>query len=97
VENSPPDYYDAILMDLRMPVMDGLEAARRIRRLDRPDAQRVPILALTANAFENDVEASIAAGMNEHLAKPADSEMLYSALRRWIGAERHAREGGVQA
>lgn len=97
VENSPPDYYDAILMDLRMPVMDGLEAARRIRRLDRPDAQRVPILALTANAFENDVEASIAAGMNEHLAKPADSEMLYSALRRWIGAERHGEEGGVQA
>ncbi len=81
---SQPGYYDAILMDLRMPVMDGLEAARRIRALDRADAGLVPIIALTANAFESDVRASLEAGMNAHLAKPADADELYDALRRWI-------------
>ena len=86
VEKSEPGYYDAILMDLRMPVMDGLEAARRIRGLERPDTKTVPIIALTANAFESDIEASFAAGMNEHLAKPADSDLLYATLRHWIGA-----------
>lgn len=88
-ERAPAGYYDAIFMDLRMPVMDGLEAARRIRALDRPDAKTVPIIALTANAFESDVKATVDAGMNAHLAKPADSELLYETLRKQIArAER---------
>jgi CheY-like chemotaxis protein len=77
----PPHTYDAILMDLRMPVMDGLEAARTIRSLDRADAKTVPIVALTANAFEEDVRNSLDAGMNEHLAKPVDADMLFNSLR----------------
>ena len=90
---SAPGCYDAILMDLRMPVMDGLEAARRIRALDRPDAKLIPIVALTANAFESDVRASLEAGMDAHLAKPTDAEMLYNTLRRLI-ARREKAEGG---
>ena len=84
--HKPPHYYDAILMDLRMPVMDGLEATRRIRALapERPDAAKIPIIALTANAFDGDVQASLDAGMNEHLSKPADSELLTETLRRLI-------------
>ena len=92
---SKPYHYDAILMDLRMPVMDGLESARRLRALDRPDAGTVPILALTANAFDSDVEASLAAGMNEHLKKPVDAEKLYAALEYWI--RRTEGEGGTSA
>ena len=88
VEKSAPDHYDAILMDLRMPVMDGLEATRRIRSLDRPDVKDVPIIALTANAYESDIKSSLDAGMDEHLAKPADSDMLYGTLRRHI-TKRH--------
>ena len=69
-----------------MPVMDGLEATRRIRALapERPDAAKIPIIALTANAFDGDVQASLDAGMNEHLSKPADSELLTETLRRLI-------------
>lgn len=81
---SKSGYYDAVLMDLRMPVMDGLEATRRIRALNRADARLVPIIALTANAFESDVNASMEAGMNAHLAKPADADELYETLRRSI-------------
>jgi len=77
-------YYDAILMDLRMPVMDGLEATRRIRALDRSDAAAVPIIAVTANAFEEDVKNSLDAGMNAHLPKPADIDLMCSTLRRLL-------------
>lgn len=84
VSQSKERYYDAILMDLRMPVMDGLEATRRIRALDREDVRHIPILALTANAFESDVKNSIEAGMDEHLVKPVDSDVLYAALDHWI-------------
>ena len=84
MEKSPEGYYDAILMDLRMPVMDGLEATRRIRALKRKDARTVPIIALTANSFEADVKASLSAGMDAHLAKPADAEMLYDTLKEHI-------------
>ena len=80
VAKSQPYYYDAILMDLRMPVMDGYTATRHIRGLDRPDAQAVPIIALTANAFQSDVDQSLDAGMNAHLAKPADADLLYKTL-----------------
>ena len=81
---SEPGYYDAILMDVRMPEMDGLEATAAIRRLDRPDAASVPIIALTANAFDEDVQRSLQAGMNAHLTKPIDNEALYSALETLI-------------
>lgn len=90
-ESSPPDTYDAILMDLRMPVMDGLEATRRIRALPRPDALTIPIIALTANAFQSDMDAAQSAGMNEHLAKPADADTLYAALRKWITISRRQK------
>ena len=96
---SQPGHYDAILMDLRMPVMDGLEAARHIRALDRADAGRIPIIALTANAFESDVRASLEAGMNAHLAKPVDAEKLYETLRRSIreSAEAASTNARIQA
>ena len=77
-------YFDVILMDLRMPVMDGLTSARTIRALERPDAKTVPIIALTANAFEEDVQQSLEAGMNYHLSKPADPDMLYATIRRHL-------------
>jgi len=81
---SAENYYDVVLMDLRMPVMDGLEATRRIRALSRRDAKTVPIIALTANAYESDIKASLEAGMNAHLAKPADADMLYATIKQWI-------------
>ena len=77
---SAPGTFDAILMDIRMPVMDGISAARRIRALDRPDAQTVPIIAMTANAYLEDREQTKAAGMNAHLAKPIDTQALYRTL-----------------
>ena len=76
----PEGYYDAILMDIRMPVMDGLTAARAIRSLDRPDAKSVPIIAMTANVFEEDVQHSLEAGMNAHLPKPIEPDKLYATL-----------------
>ena len=79
-----PGYYDAILMDVRMPEMDGLEAAAMIRGLDREDAGRIPIVALTANAFDEDVQRSLQAGMNAHLSKPVESEHLLQTLGELI-------------
>lgn len=84
IAGSEPFCYDAILMDLRMPVMDGLEAARSIRALKRKDAESIPIIALTANASEEDIRNSKEAGMDAHLAKPIDSELLYRTLVRLI-------------
>lgn len=78
------NYYDAVLMDIRMPLMDGLSAAAAIRNLNRPDAARTPIIAMTANAFEDDVQKSLAAGMNAHLAKPIEPEVLYRALHEFV-------------
>ena len=83
---SPPGTYDAILMDIRMPVMDGLAAARAIRALDRPDAKTIPIIALTANAFEEDVQSALQAGMNAHLSKPVDTDKLFAFLRELISS-----------
>jgi CheY-like chemotaxis protein len=74
-------YYDAILMDVRMPVMDGLTAAKVIRDMDRADAKTIPIIALTANAFEEDVQQSAQAGMNAHLSKPVEMDRLLETLR----------------
>ena len=81
---SQPGAYDAILMDIRMPVMDGLTAADGIRHLSNPDARTVPIIAMTANAFDDDVEKSRTAGMNAHLAKPIDARRLYQTLYDFI-------------
>lgn len=81
---SEAGYYSLILMDIQMPVMNGYDAAAAIRALRRPDALRVPILAMTANAFVEDIQAAKAAGMNEHLAKPIDFEALGSVLRKYL-------------
>lgn len=83
-EESTAGYYDAILMDVRMPEMDGLEAAAAIRKLDRPDAKAIPIIALTANAFDEDVQRSLQVGMDAHLSKPVDPEHLYQTLEELI-------------
>lgn len=77
-------HYAAILMDIRMPVMDGLTAARNIRNLSNPDAGEIPIIAMTANAFDEDIEKSKAAGMNAHLEKPIDPNRLYQTLHHFI-------------
>ena len=82
-ENSQPGEIDAILMDVMMPVMDGLEAARRIRAMDRPDAATVPIIAMTANAFTEDRQRAFAAGMNTHLAKPLEASEIVRTLARY--------------
>jgi CheY-like chemotaxis protein len=82
--DSPDRYYDAILMDVRMPEMDGLEATAAIRALDRPDAKRVPIIALTANAFDEDVQRSMQAGLNAHLSKPVEPESLFGTLENLL-------------
>ena len=84
----PAGYYDAVLMDIRMPVMDGLEAARTIRSMDRPDAKSIPIIAMTANAFEEDVQKTLQAGMNAHLSKPVEPERLYETLSQMIQSRR---------
>lgn len=82
--SSPPKHYDAVLMDVRMPVMDGIAATQAIRGLNRADAATVPILAMTANAFAEDIEQSRKAGMNEHLAKPIEPETLYARLASYF-------------
>ncbi|MEG2119425.1 MAG: ATP-binding protein, partial [Pseudoflavonifractor sp.] len=79
-EDAPEHTYDAVLMDIRMPVMDGLQATRGIRGLDSAWAKTVPIIAMSANAFDDDILKSKCAGMNAHLAKPIDSELLYQTL-----------------
>ena len=83
-EKSAECYYDAILMDVRMPEMDGLEATAKIRALERPDAKTVPIIAMTANAFDEDVQRSLQVGMNAHLSKPVEPELLYNTLEEYI-------------
>ena len=83
VKESAKGYYDLVLVDIKMPVMDGLEAARAIRRLRRKDAGTLPIVAMSANAFAEDVNKSKAAGMNEHLAKPIDLKKLLAVMQRY--------------
>jgi CheY-like chemotaxis protein/nitrogen-specific signal transduction histidine kinase len=84
-EESPENTYDAILMDVQMPHMNGYEASRAIRALDRADAQRVPIIALTANAFKEDIDKALLAGMNDHIAKPVKMEQLVEVLFKFLG------------
>lgn len=85
---APLHYYDAILMDIRMPVMDGMEATRAIRALDKEGAKDIPIIAMTANAYDIDKKNSRDAGMNEHIAKPIDPAILYATLERQIAKSR---------
>ena len=79
---SAPFAFDAVLMDMQMPEMDGCEAARAIRALDRPDAGTDPIVAVTANAFAEDVAATAAAGMDAHISKPIDLAALRETLEK---------------
>ena len=88
---SPVGHYDAILMDVRMPEMDGLEATAAIRALDRPDARTVPIIAMTANAFDEDVQRSLQVGMNAHLSKPVEPDHLYQTLEELIWESGHGK------
>jgi two-component system sensor histidine kinase EvgS len=83
-ERSPVGYYDCILMDIRMPIMDGYEVTRAIRGMDRADAKTVPVMAMTADAFEDDVRKCFEAGMNSHVAKPIEPDLLFSELVRLI-------------
>lgn len=77
-------HFDAILMDIQMPLMDGLEATREIRKLDRPDAKTIPIIAMTANAYAEDVKVCLEAGMNAHIAKPINPDKLFRTIWEWI-------------
>ncbi|MDD2980315.1 MAG: ATP-binding protein [Hespellia sp.] len=86
--SSEVGYYSFILMDIKMPIMDGLEATKAIRHLDKADAQTIPIIALSANAFEEDMKASIEAGMQMHLAKPVDVGELKKVLMRIVKGEK---------
>lgn len=81
---SEEGYYDVIMMDIMMPEMDGLEATRRIQRMDRKDAETVPIFAMSANAFDDDVARSRAAGMNEHLSKPLSFEKAAAVIAQYV-------------
>ena len=83
-KNKPEGYYDAILMDVRMPEMDGLTATRNIRALGREDSASIPIIALTANAFDEDVQQSLQAGLNAHLSKPVEPAVLFETLEKLI-------------
>lgn len=83
-ERSMLQYFDAVLMDIRMPVMNGIDATKAIRALNRVDAKQVPIIALTANAYEEDIKNTIQAGANAHLSKPIDPQLLYQTLVEYI-------------
>ena len=84
VNNSEENYYDVILMDVQMPIMNGYEATRTIRNLPRKDVKDLPIIAMTANALEEDREAAIKNGMNAHISKPLDIDVFMKVLRQFI-------------
>lgn len=86
-QKSDPGYYAAILMDIQMPVLDGWAAAKKIRKLDNADARTIPVLAMTANAFDEDVKKSLSAGMNGHITKPINRETLAQELKRVIAGQ----------
>jgi signal transduction histidine kinase/CheY-like chemotaxis protein len=79
---SPPDYYNLVFMDIQMPNMDGYEATRRIRKLEREDVKRIPIIAMTANTLKEDIEKAIISGMDGHIAKPVDMELVIRTLKK---------------
>ena len=81
-QDTEPETYDAILMDIQMPKMNGYDAARAIRGMEREDAEEIPIIAMTANAFNEDVQNAFQAGMNAHIAKPIDLNVLMNTLQK---------------
>ena len=83
-QQSPEGYYDAVLMDIRMPYMTGYEAAKAIRELNRPDALSIPIIAMSADAFSDDIQHCLECGMNAHIAKPIDIIELTRLLKRYL-------------
>ena len=83
--NSEPGEFDVILMDIMMPVMNGYETTKMIRSLDREDAKAIPIIAMTANAFTEDRIKAKEAGMDEHVAKPVDVELLVKVIHKLVG------------
>lgn len=85
VAASEEGYYDLILMDLQMPIMNGHDATRALRAMGRKDTKTIPIVAMTANAFVEDIQQSKASGMNEHMSKPLDIDQLQRMLSRWLG------------
>ncbi len=84
VRRSEENYYDVILMDVQMPIMNGYEATRTIRNLSRNDVRNLPIIAMTANALEEDREAAIKNGMNAHIAKPLDIKIFMNVLSQYL-------------
>ena len=92
VQNNPPDTFDAVLMDVMMPVMNGIDAAKTIRSLNRPDAKTLPIIAMTANAFYEDAQKCLAAGMNAHLAKPLQIKEVKQTIAEWVKNNRTAKK-----
>ena len=88
LQSSEPGTYDAILMDVRMPIMNGYEATREIRVLEHPDAQRIPIIAMTADAFSEDIQKCLDSGMNAHTAKPINLDEVLSLLKKYIMQEK---------
>ena len=88
LQSSEPGTYDAILMDVRMPIMNGYEATREIRALNHPDAQNIPIIAMTADAFSEDIQKCLESGMNAHTAKPINLDEVLSLLKKYIMQEK---------
>lgn len=84
VKKSEENYYDVVLMDVQMPIMNGYEATRTIRNLPRKDVRTLPIIAMTANALEEDKEAALKNGMNAHIAKPLDVDIFMNVLRQFL-------------
>ena len=80
----PDHYYDLIFMDIQMPIMNGYEATRAIRSLDSEYAKNIPIIAMTANVFQDDIMKAIESGMNEHVTKPIDMKIVCHVLQRWL-------------
>lgn len=83
VANNDPDTFDLVLMDVMMPVMDGHEATRQIRQMGRPDAETLPVVAMTANAFAEDIQKSFDAGMNGHITKPLEIDKMMRIIAKY--------------
>ncbi len=84
VKNSSPGYYDLVFMDIQMPVMNGYDSTRHIRALERPDIKSMPIIAMSANAFAEDIKLCKESGMNEHIAKPIDFGKVLEILEKYL-------------
>jgi CheY-like chemotaxis protein len=82
--SAAPEKFNAVFMDLQMPVMDGLEATTLIRALPAPEFKKLPIIAMTANVFKEDIERCLAAGMNDHIGKPLNVEEVFNVLRKHL-------------